>query len=49
VPAGLLAAGAAAVREASARWSIPAEVVEAEPRDPEAWLAAMTGAVERLL
>ena len=49
VPAGLLAAGAAAVREASARWSMPAEVVEAEPRDSEAWLAAMTGAVERLL
>jgi uncharacterized protein YbjT (DUF2867 family) len=49
VPAELLAAGAAAVREASARWSIPAEVVEAEPRDQEAWLAAMTGAVERLL
>ena len=49
VPAELLAAGAAAVREASARWSMPAEVVEAEPRDSEAWLAAMTGAVERLL
>ena len=49
VPAELLAAGAAAVREASARWSMPAQVVEAEPRDPEAWLAAMTGAVERLL
>ena len=45
----LLAGGAAAVREASARWSIPAEVVEADPGDPEAWLAAMTGAVERLL
>jgi uncharacterized protein YbjT (DUF2867 family) len=45
----VLAGGAAAVREASARWSIPAEVVEADPRDREAWLAAMTGAVERLL
>jgi hypothetical protein len=45
----LLADGAAAVREASARWSIPAEVVEADPRDGEAWLAAMTGSVERLL
>ena len=45
----LLAGGAAAVREASARWSIPAEVVEAEPGDHEGWLAAMTGAVERLL
>jgi uncharacterized protein YbjT (DUF2867 family) len=45
----LLAAGGAAVREASATWSIPAEVVEADPRDPDAWLAAMTGAVGRLL
>jgi uncharacterized protein YbjT (DUF2867 family) len=45
----LLADGAAAVREASARWSIPAEVVEADPRDGDAWLAAMTGSVERLL
>jgi hypothetical protein len=45
----LLAGGAAAVREASARWSIPAEVVEAEPGDRDGWLAAMTVAVERLL
>jgi uncharacterized protein YbjT (DUF2867 family) len=45
----VLAGGAAAVREASATWSIPAEVVEADPRDPAAWLAAMTGAVGRLL
>ena len=45
----LLAGGAAAVREASVRWSIPAEVVEVEPGDREGWLAAMTGAVQRLL
>ena len=45
----LLAGGAAAVREASARWSIPAEVVEAEPGDREGWLGAMTAAVGRLL
>lgn len=45
----LLAGGAAAVREASARWSIPAEVVEAGPGDREGWLAAMTAAVGRLL
>jgi nucleoside-diphosphate-sugar epimerase len=45
----LLAAGADAVRDASARWSIPAEVVDADPLDREAWLAAMTGAVTRLL
>jgi nucleoside-diphosphate-sugar epimerase len=45
----LLAGGAAAIREASARWSIPAEVVEADPGDREGWLAAMTAAVGRLL
>jgi uncharacterized protein YbjT (DUF2867 family) len=45
----LLTAGAAAVREASATWSIPAEVVEADPRDHAAWLAATTAAVGRLL
>jgi uncharacterized protein YbjT (DUF2867 family) len=45
----LLAGGAAAVRAASARWSIPAEVVEADPGDRDGWLDAMTGAVERLL
>jgi hypothetical protein len=45
----LLGGGAAAVREASARWNIPAEVVEANPDQPEAWVAAMTRAVGRLL
>jgi nucleoside-diphosphate-sugar epimerase len=45
----LLAHGAAAVREASMTWSIPAEVVDADPLDREAWLAAMTAAVNRLL
>jgi uncharacterized protein YbjT (DUF2867 family) len=44
-----LAGGAAAVRAASATWSIPAEVVEADPADREAWLAAMTTAVKRVL
>jgi nucleoside-diphosphate-sugar epimerase len=48
VDPALLAAGAAAVREASATWSIPAEVVEADPTDHEVWLAAMTVAVGRL-
>jgi nucleoside-diphosphate-sugar epimerase len=45
----VLAAGAAAVREASATWSIPVEVVEADPADPPAWLAATSAAVARLL
>jgi threonine dehydrogenase-like Zn-dependent dehydrogenase len=45
----LLAGGAAAVREAAVTWSIPAEVVEADPRDPDAWRSAMTAAVQGLL
>jgi hypothetical protein len=45
----LLAAGAAAVREAAARWRMPAEVVTAAPADHDAWLDAMTAAVARVL
>jgi nucleoside-diphosphate-sugar epimerase len=45
----LRARGATLVGEASATWNIPAEVVEADPREPHAWLAAMTAAVDRLL
>jgi hypothetical protein len=45
----LLSGGAAAVRAASERWRMPAEVVEADPADHAAWLAAMRSAVERLL
>jgi hypothetical protein len=37
------------VREASVTWSIPADVVEADPRDPDAWLSAMTAAVQGLI
>jgi hypothetical protein len=37
------------VREAAARWSIPVQVVEADPSEPDAWLAGMTAAVDRLL
>ena len=49
VDAELLAHGAATVREAAATWRMPAEVVEADPADHPAWLAAMTAAVGRLL
>jgi hypothetical protein len=49
VEPALLASGAAAVRAAADRWRMPAEVVEADPADHEAWLAAMRAAVERLL
>jgi hypothetical protein len=43
----LLAAGAAIVRDASATWHIPVEVVDVARGD--GWLEAMTGAVEGLL
>jgi 3-hydroxyisobutyrate dehydrogenase-like beta-hydroxyacid dehydrogenase len=49
VDPGLLAGGAAAVREAAGRWRMGAEVVEADPADRAAWLAGMKAAVERLL
>jgi nucleoside-diphosphate-sugar epimerase len=49
VGAALLAAGADGVRQAGATWRIPAEVVDADPAGHEAWLAAMTAAVGRLL
>jgi nucleoside-diphosphate-sugar epimerase len=45
----VLAAGAAAVRDAAVRWRIPAEVVDADPADGDSWVAAMTAAVGRLL
>jgi uncharacterized protein YbjT (DUF2867 family) len=49
VDGGLLAGGAAIVREASARWQIPAEVVVADPASHAAWLAATSAAVDILL
>jgi hypothetical protein len=49
VDPALLAAGAAAVREAAGTWRMPVEVVEADPGEHDAWLAAMTEAVGRLL
>ena len=49
VEPALLAHGAAAVRDASERWRLPAEVVEADPADHPGWLTAMTAAVGRLL
>jgi len=45
----LLRGGAARVREAGATWHMPTEVVDADPAAHDAWLAAMTAAVERLL
>jgi hypothetical protein len=49
VEPALLASGAAAVRAAAERWRMPAEVVEVDPGDHAAWLAAMRAAVGRLL
>ena len=49
VDPALLAAGAEAVRDASERWRLPAEIVEADPADHTGWLAATTAAVARLL
>jgi hypothetical protein len=45
----LLERGAAMVRAASETYRMPVEVVEAEPSAAEAWLAAMRGAVGRIL
>ena len=45
----LLAEGAAIVRKASQTWHMPVEIVDTDPAAHEAWLEAMTAAVERLL
>ena len=47
--AALLAEGVSIVREASRTWHIPVEIVDTDPAANEAWLHAMTAAVERLL
>ena len=41
--------GAALVRSASERWRIPVEIIEEDPGDHAAWLAAATRAAARLL
>jgi nucleoside-diphosphate-sugar epimerase len=45
----LLDAGAAAVREASRTWSMPAQVVTADPSGHDPWLAAMRAGVAEIL
>jgi hypothetical protein len=45
----LLEQGASLVSEASQTWHIPAEIVDEDPSAHEAWLEAMTAAVERIL
>ena len=49
LPGDLLRAGAAAVRKAAATWEMPNAIVEQDPADHEAWLAAMAAAVEEVL
>ena len=41
--------GADAVRAASERWRIPAQIVDQDPAEHDAWLAAMRAAVAALL
>jgi nucleoside-diphosphate-sugar epimerase len=50
-PAGpaLLGAGTEIVRRASEIWHMPVAVVEADPGDHAAWLAAMRASVDRVL
>ena len=45
----LLAQGSEAVRAACSYSEIPHALLEADPRDADAWLAAATGCVEQLL
>jgi nucleoside-diphosphate-sugar epimerase len=45
----LLVAGATAVRDATRTWRLPTQVVDADPADHSAWLAAMRTAVGALL
>ena len=45
----LFAEGAATVRRANATWDMPVEIVDVQPADHDAWLAAMRAAVTRVL
>jgi hypothetical protein len=49
LPAELMREGAAAVRKAAATWQMPAAIVETDPADHDAWLAAMLAGVEEVL
>ena len=46
---GVLPQGEQVARTASQTWQIPLEVVDADPLDHGAWLAAARGSVDRLL
>ena len=46
---GALPEGEGVARQAAETWQIPLEVLAGDPLDHAAWLAAATGAVDRLL
>jgi hypothetical protein len=46
---GALPEGEQVARTASQTWQIPLEILDADPLDHDAWLAAARGAVDRLL
>jgi uncharacterized protein YbjT (DUF2867 family) len=49
LPTSLLRKGATEVRKAALTWQMPNVIVEQDPREHEAWLAAMLDAVEQVL
>jgi hypothetical protein len=49
LPAALLREGSAEVRKAALTWRMPNVIVEQEPGDHDAWVAAMIAAVEAVL
>jgi hypothetical protein len=49
VPRPVLRRGEQVVRAAAERWRIPVAVVDANPGEVDAWLAAMTAAAEELI
>jgi uncharacterized protein YbjT (DUF2867 family) len=49
LPQELLRGGAAEVRKAALTWQMPNAIVEQDPADHDAWVAAMVAAVEEVL
>jgi uncharacterized protein YbjT (DUF2867 family) len=49
LPVSLFREGATAVRKAALTWQMPNVIVEADPSDHDAWVAAMHAAVEEVL
>src|SRR3954471_8994701 len=49
LPAALLREGAAEVRKAALTWQMPNVIVEQDPSDHDAWVAALIAGVEQVL